>query len=104
VLNAYRQRDYRRALELVFKVNTPGFWRTQLMLAVSYAQLGELGAARNAVQELLRIRPVFSVVQREELGKWWDAELNEHLIDGLRKAGLKNDDGVQKAEPAKTVP
>jgi hypothetical protein len=44
------------------------------------------------------------VVQREELGKWWDAELNEHLIDGLRKAGLKNDDGVQKAEPAKTVP
>jgi TolB-like protein len=89
VLNAYRQRDYPRTLELVFKVNMPGFWRTQLMLAVSQAQLGELGAARNAVQELLRIRPDFSVVQREELNKWWDAELIEHVIDGLRKAGLK---------------
>ncbi|MGC2767251.1 MAG: protein kinase, partial [Candidatus Acidiferrum sp.] len=104
VLNAYRQRDYPRALELVFKVNMPGFWRTQLMLAVSQAQLGELGAARNAVQELLRIRPDFSVVQREELSKWWDAELIEHVIDGLRKAGLKNDEGVQKTEPTKTVP
>jgi tetratricopeptide (TPR) repeat protein len=104
VLNAYRQRDYPRALELVFKVNMPGFWRTQLMLAVSQAQLGQLGAARNAVQELLRIRPDFSVVQREELSKWWDAELIEHVIDGLRKAGLKNDEGVQKTEPTKTVP
>jgi serine/threonine protein kinase len=104
VLNAYRQRDYPRALELVFKVNMPGFWRTQLMLAVSQAQLGELGAARNAVQELLRIRPDFSVVQGEELSKWWDAELIEHVIDGLRKAGLKNDEGVQKTEPTKTVP
>jgi hypothetical protein len=74
------------------------------MLAVSQAQLGELGAARNAVQELLRIRPDFSVVQREELSKWWDAELIEHVIDGLRKAGLKNDEGVQKTEPTKTVP
>jgi hypothetical protein len=28
-------------------------------------------------------------VAREELGKWWDPELIEHLIDGLRKAGLE---------------
>jgi hypothetical protein len=104
VLGAYRQRDYRRALELVLKVNMPGFWRTQPMLAVPHAPLGELGAARNAIQELLRIRPDFSVVWREELGKWWDAELNEDLIDGLRKAGLKIDDGVQQTEPTETVP
>jgi hypothetical protein len=67
----------------------PGFWRTQLMLAVCNGQLGELDAARNAVHELLRIRPDFLVVWREELCKWWDAELVEHLIDGLRKAGLE---------------
>jgi hypothetical protein len=29
------------------------------------------------------------VIAREELGKWWDAELVEHLIAGLRKAGLE---------------
>ena len=26
---------------------------------------------------------------RDELRKWWDAELIEHLIEGLRKAGLE---------------
>lgn len=89
VLNAYRQGDYQRALDLALKVNMPGFWRTQLVLAVSNAQLGELDAARNAAQELLSIRPDFQVVGREELGKWWDRELTEHLIDGLHKAGLE---------------
>jgi hypothetical protein len=58
-------------------------------LAAAYAQLGERDAARNAVQELLAVRPDFALVAREELGKWWAAELVEHLIDGLRKAGLE---------------
>lgn len=89
ILNAYRQRDYQRALDLALKVNMPGFWRTQFMLAVSNAQLGELDAARNAVRELLAIRPDFPAVGRDELKKWWDAELIEHLIEGLRKAGLE---------------
>lgn len=89
ILNAYRQRDYQRALDLALKVNMPGFWRTQFMLAVSNAQLGELDAARNAVRELLAIRPDFPAVGRDELKKWWDAELSEHLMEGLRKAGLE---------------
>jgi len=38
---------------------------------------------------LLAIRPDFAVVARVELGKWWDPELSEHLIDGLRKACLE---------------
>jgi TolB-like protein len=89
ILNAYRQRDYERARDLALKVNMPGFWRTQLMLAVSNAQLGELEAARNAVRELLAIRPDFPVIGHDELKKWWDAELIEHLLEGLRKAGLE---------------
>jgi TolB-like protein len=85
----YRKSDYRGALDIAHKINMPGFWRTQLALATSYAQLGEREAARNAVRELLALRPDFALVAREELGKWWDAELIEHLIDGLRKAGLE---------------
>jgi hypothetical protein len=27
-------------------------------------------------------------VARDELGKWWDEELVEHIVEGLRKAGL----------------
>ena len=81
--------DYRGALDFALKVNMPGFWRTQLALATAYAQLGEREAARNAVRELLAVRPDFAAIAREELGKWWDPELIEHLIDGLRKAGLE---------------
>jgi serine/threonine protein kinase/tetratricopeptide (TPR) repeat protein len=103
ILNAYRQGDYRRSRDLVLRVNMPGFWRTQFMLAVCNGQLGELEAARNAIQELLRIRPDFLVVWREELFKWWQAELVEHLIDGLRKAGLKIESGVQETAPTKTA-
>jgi hypothetical protein len=31
----------------------------------------------------------FAVVAREELGKWWQPELVEHLMDGLHNAGLE---------------
>jgi serine/threonine protein kinase len=86
--NAYRQSDYRGALETVLKVNLPGFWRTQLMLAAANGQLGERVAAGQAIQELLKIRPNFAVIASDELKKWYDKELNEHLIEGLRKAGL----------------
>jgi serine/threonine protein kinase/tetratricopeptide (TPR) repeat protein len=89
VLNAYRQRDYQRALDQALKINMPGFWRTQLVLAVSNAQLGNQDAARKAAQELVKIRPDFAVVARTELQKWWDRELIEHLLEGLRKAGLE---------------
>jgi hypothetical protein len=72
----------------VIKVNLPGFWRTQLMLAAANGQLGEKVAAGQAIQELLKIRPNFAVIVSDELRKWYDKELNEHLIEGLRKAGL----------------
>jgi len=86
--DAYRKSDYRGALDVALKINMPGFWRTNLALAAAYGQLGELEAARNALRALLTLRPDFAV--REELAKWWDPGLVEHLIDGLRKAGLEN--------------
>jgi TolB-like protein/tRNA A-37 threonylcarbamoyl transferase component Bud32 len=86
--DAYNKRDYRAALEYALKVNMPGFWRTQCTLAAAYGQLGELEAGRNAVRELLLIRPNFATTSREELEKWHDAELTDHVLEGLRKAGL----------------
>ena len=87
--DAYRKNDYRGALDVALKINMPGFWRTHLALAAAYGQLGEREAARNAVRELLAIRPDFAAAARVELAKWWDPELIEHLIEGLRKAGLE---------------
>jgi TolB-like protein/cytochrome c-type biogenesis protein CcmH/NrfG len=103
LFDAYRKSDYHGALEIALKVNMPGFWRTQAALAATYAQLGDLEAARNAARELLGIRPDFAVVAREELGKWWDAELVERLIDGLRKAGVEIPNDPAKPSPPPPV-
>jgi TolB-like protein len=87
---AYRQRNYHGALQVALKVNMPGFWRAQMALAVAYAQLGQREPARAAVRELLKIRPDFAAIASDELRqKWHDQELTEHLMEGLRKAGLE---------------
>ena len=100
--DTYRKSDYRGALEIAQKINMPGFWRTHLALAAAHGQLGEVQAAGNALRALLAIRPDFAAVSREELGKWWQPELVEHLIDGLRKAGLEiaGKQGAGAAKPA----
>src|SRR4029077_10511406 len=76
------------------KINMPRFYATHLMAAAAYGQLGERDAATKALRELLVLWPSFGVSVREEMGKWCDPDLAEHLIDGLRKAGLEiTDDG-----------
>jgi TolB-like protein/Flp pilus assembly protein TadD len=92
--NAYRKGDYRAALEFALKVNMPGFWRNELALAATYGQLGEFELANRAACELLEARPGFDAVAREECAKWWEPELVEQIMDGLRKAGLEIADAV----------
>ncbi len=87
-LDAYRKGDYSTALNFALKVNMPGYWQTHVSLATAYGQLGEREAASNAVRDLLAVRPDFAATARGVLGNRWDPELVEHLIDGLRKAGL----------------
>jgi hypothetical protein len=79
--------DYRGALDVALKVDMPGFWRTNLAHATDYGQLGERELARNALWDLLAIKPDFPAVAREELATCWELQAVEHLIDGLRKAG-----------------
>jgi serine/threonine protein kinase len=87
--NAYRQRDYRSALSVGLKINLPDFFATHEALAAAYGQLGEREAAGKSLRELVRLKPDFAVTARDELGKWFDRNLVEHQIDGLRKAGLE---------------
>ena len=87
--NAYRQGDYRAAVDTARKIQMPRFWRLNLALAAAHGQLGEQDAAAGALRELLAVKPEFSSRAREELSKWWNADFVEHLIDGLRQAGLE---------------
>jgi tetratricopeptide (TPR) repeat protein len=95
-VNAYRKRDYPSAVNFALKINTPGLFYTPLLIAAAQAQFGDMSAASKALRELLRLRPDYGAIAREDLGKWFDAELVEHYIEGLHKAGLE----VQPANAA----
>jgi len=88
--DTYRKSDYRGALKFALKINMPDFFWTHVVTAAAYGQLGERDAAGKALRELLFLKPDFAVNAREEPKKWFDPELVEHLMDGLRKAGLEN--------------
>jgi TolB-like protein/cytochrome c-type biogenesis protein CcmH/NrfG len=89
VLNAYRKQDYRRALDIALKINMPSYFYTHATIAAIYGQLGEREAAQGALRELLAQKPDFADIARQEWAKWLGpGELLEHVLDGLRKAGL----------------
>lgn len=88
-LNAYRRNDYPAALKLAMKINMPGFTLGSVALAAAYGQLGEKESGRRTVSKLLALKPEYASIARTELGKLAGPDLVEHLIDGLRKAGLE---------------
>jgi adenylate cyclase len=84
----YRKREYDRALEYARKIDVQYFW-SWVHLAIDYAQLGRTAEARSAAAEILRLYPTFPQNARREIHKWiWEKEFADHMIDGLRKAGL----------------
>src|SRR4029077_12400472 len=87
--DAYRQGDYVGALSVALKINLPGFFAVYEALAAVYGQLGEQEAARESLREMLKLVPNFGEIGRSLKSKWFDPELVEHLLDGLRKAGLE---------------
>ena len=89
VYDAYRRRNYQAALTNALKVNMPGYYWPHATLAAVYGQLGEKERAAAALRELLVLRSNFGAIAREEYGRWNEVEFVEHLLDGLRKAGLE---------------
>ena len=86
---AYNKGQYRAALDAAYKIKMVGYYFTFVARAAALGQLGEQEPARKAVQELLALRPAIANSAREHLGKWFGPDLVEHVIDGLRKAGLE---------------
>jgi tetratricopeptide (TPR) repeat protein len=85
-VNAYRKGDYRAALDFALKTNTPGVIYDPLLTAAAHAQLGDRASADRSLRELLRLIPDYAQIARQDLGKWFDPNLVEHYIDGLRLA------------------
>ena len=84
----YRQENYGLAIDELVKANLPDLFWTYFGLAAAYAQLGEQGAAQAAVEDLLARVPDFAQSGEGLLRRWFDPRMAEHLMQGLRKAGL----------------
>jgi tetratricopeptide (TPR) repeat protein len=89
LFNAFRKGDYRAAVDFAMRVNIPGYFWVPATTAAAFGHLGDVSAARESLRELLAIRPDFATSARAELGKWFQPDLLERYLDGLRKAGLE---------------
>jgi TolB-like protein len=101
--NAYRKGDYHGALNFALKINLPGYFYAHLTRAAAYGQLGMHEPAQRALNEMLTLRADMATAAREELAKWWEPDLVEHIIDGLRKAGLKIDGGESGGDSVRSA-
>jgi TolB-like protein/Tfp pilus assembly protein PilF len=94
IFNAYQERNYHAALEGTLRVNIPGYFWTLVMTAAVHGQLGNREAAAKALTELLVIRPDFEEAVSDDLSRWFQPALVEHLMEGLRKAGITESRGI----------
>jgi tetratricopeptide (TPR) repeat protein len=86
--NAYHKREYREALDAALGINVPGSFHSHSAQAAALGQLGLREEAKKPLRELLALRPDFATSARFEYSKFFDPDVVEHLLEGLRKAGL----------------
>jgi TolB-like protein/tetratricopeptide (TPR) repeat protein len=83
----YNEKSYQQTVADVEKVGLPHFYWTHMLTAAAKGQLGHNDAA-GALARIFEVKPNFSA--RVELRKWNAAPADlEHILDGLRKAGLR---------------
>jgi TolB-like protein/DNA-binding winged helix-turn-helix (wHTH) protein/tetratricopeptide (TPR) repeat protein len=83
----YHQDAYEKVISDVQKVGLPHFYWTHLLDGASKGQLGRPDASESLAR-IFEIKPNFSA--RVELQKWNAAPKDlEHILEGLRKAGLR---------------
>ncbi len=83
----YHQRAYEEMITDIERVGMPHFYWTHLMTSAAKGQLGHQDAGESLAR-IFELKPNFSA--RAELKKWNAAPQDrEHIVEGLRKAGLK---------------
>ncbi|MDH3233565.1 MAG: winged helix-turn-helix domain-containing tetratricopeptide repeat protein [Alphaproteobacteria bacterium] len=82
----YDQREYDKVLADIERISLPDFYWSWLLRAAALGQLGREEAGASLAQ-VFALKPDFSA--RTELQKWNAAAKDmEHILQGLRKAGL----------------
>jgi TolB-like protein/tetratricopeptide (TPR) repeat protein len=101
LFHAFHRGDDRTAVACARRVNMPGYFWVPLSMAAALGHLGESEAAGRALQELLAIRPDLAASARGELAKWFQPDLLERFVDGLRKAGLQVAPSADQGDPGR---
>lgn len=90
ILFHYDKLEYEAALVASLKMNMPKFFHAHMWRSAIYGQLGRSSDAAASNQKLLQLYPTFAKNARHELTKFnVNPALADHIIDGLRKAGLE---------------
>ncbi len=86
----YVLKQYREAQHWLLEATgrAPNHQYGHAFLAATYAQLGQLGDAHAEAVEVLRVNPKYTIGKQRQVSVMKRAEDVEHLVDGLRKAGL----------------
>lgn len=86
----YRKKEYALTLEIAERINMPvNPWKPAI-LAMTHGQLGNTEIARQHLERYLELYPEAAQNAREEWSKWFlEEEMVDHVLDGLRKAGLE---------------
>ena len=90
----YHRRAYPEVVADMERVGLPHFYLTHLLTAAALGQMGHPGASA-ALARIFEVKPGFSA--RAELRKWnAAAEDLEHVVEGLRRAGLADAGGGER--------
>jgi hypothetical protein len=87
----YRNKRYAQALDLAERMHMPSNPWQAAILAMTHGQLGHTEVAARHLKRYLELQPEALRDARGEWAKWFvEDEMVDHLVDGLRKAGLEN--------------
>lgn len=85
----YMNGNYSAALTFVDRMNTPDYYRTHVLRAMIYGQLGDMAMAKAAIDQIERLKPKFLSDPVADMRHWGlAAEILAQSVDGLRKAGV----------------
>lgn len=86
----FRKGEYEEALEFFHRSFYPKWWISHLHYVHTYAQLGEMEKARQALAELQRLRPGTTIADAVALQHTFNFEMDyiDEMVEGLRKAGM----------------
>ena len=87
--HAYRQGDYRGALDTALKINLPGHLGAHMLLAAAYGQLGEREAAGKAVRDCSSCGPTSRRSRAGAESNGRHPSTAKQLIEGCAKRGWK---------------